>query len=367
MRVLHIINDLRVGGAEVLLKDIVPGLRKAGIEAEIAMLGATPADSFLEAALRDAGVPLHLPPSASLYHPRHIAGLAAQMQGFDVVHVHLFPAQYFAAMAAQKLPRAARPVLITTEHNTTNRRRKPVWHGADTWVYTRYARLVCVSEAVAETLADWVPRLRSRIRVISTALDVDRYKNALPADKRSVLGVPPSSPVLLCVGRLEAQKDQATLLRALPRLPGFHVALVGDGVLRPDLEQLARTLGVSDRVHFLGRRADVPSLLKMADVYVQPSLSEGWSIAILEVMASAHAPIVASRAPGLLEAVENHGFLFPIGDDAALAHAVQTALASPELCAEYRARCRDTAARHDLDGCVQDHIRLYRESLAEKK
>jgi glycosyltransferase involved in cell wall biosynthesis len=317
----------------------------------------------LEEELRRGGIVPTVSPVGSLYRFQQIGFLADQMRRADLVHVHLFPAQYWVALASLQLPKSKRPVLVTSEHNTTNRRRTPVWHPADTFVYRRYHRIVAVSEAVAQTLGDWVPSVGKRIRVIHTAINVNRFANAIPASKRDVLGISDTIPVALCVGRLETQKNQATLLRALPHLPGFHVALVGDGVLRSDLEALAKTLAISDRVHFLGRRSDVPSLLKMADVYVQPSLWEGWSIAILEVMASAHTPIVASQAPGLQEAVQNHGWLFPIGDAKALARAVQTALSSPEQQAAYRAKCQETAVRHTIEACIDAHIALYNEAL----
>ncbi len=366
MRVLHVINDLRVGGAEVLLKEVAPRLKRAGVDTSVATLGPTPPGSFLEDELRRGGIVPTVSPVDRLRSVKQVGFLASQMRGVDVVHVHLFPAQYWAALASAKLPKKQRPVLITSEHNTTNKRRAPVWRPLETLIYQRYDRLVAVSEAVAQTLGDWVPSVRERIRVIPTAIDVRRFAEAVPASKREVLGVADETPVLLCVGRLEPQKDQATLLRALPLLPGFHVALVGDGILRSDLETQAKALNISERVHFLGRRSDVASLLKMADVYVQPSLWEGWSIAILEVMASAHASIVASMAPGLQEAVLNHGWLFPIGDERALVQSVQTALSSPQQQALYRAKGQETVARHTIEACIDAHIALYKEALADE-
>lgn len=360
LRVLHIINDLRVGGAEVLLANLAPRLRDAaGVETHVVCLA--PLDTFVSRSLQASGVPVtcHRVDRLGFRSPAHALQLRAPMRAFDVVHVHLFPAQLWAALAGNGIR------LVTTEHNTHNRRRRPFFRPLDAWMYARYAAIVAVSPPTADALAAWVPATKPKTRVIPTAVDVDRFARATPADKQAVLGVPPHTPVLLCIGRFEEQKDHATLLRALPLLPGVHAALVGDGILRGAMERLARTLGVSDRVHFLGHRGDVPALIRMADVYVQPSRWEGWSVAVLEVMAGG-TPLVASRAPGLAEAVKDRGLLFAVGDHAGLAAQVQTLLDEPEQGAALARASREMADGFRIERCVEQHRALYEEMLTPR-
>ena len=371
MRVVHLINDLRVGGAERLVVDLVPRFRAAGVDTEAAPLGS--AGSYLLDSLKEGGVSaipaaaLHLPPAPlPLRSPRQIARIMRLLRNADIAHIHLFPAQLWAAVAVSLLPLGQRPHLVTTEHNTTNRRRgNPAFRALDQWMYRRYARIAAVSEAVEKSLIDWQPSTAGKTCVVHSAVDIEAYRRALPASKAQVLGVSDTTPVIVCVGRYEAQKDQATLVRALSHLPEWHAAFVGDGELRPVLEKAAAAIGVAPRVHLLGRRADVPELLAMADVYVQPSLYEGWSASVLEAMASGRAPLVVSRAPGLLDAVEGRGLLFPIGDAVALAEQVKTLYADPLLSADLKRKASLWVQGFRIENCVAGYLALYQDVMAQ--
>jgi glycosyltransferase involved in cell wall biosynthesis len=364
LRVLHIINDLRVGGAEVLLRDLAPRLRDAGIEAEVVALA--PSDSFVAAEVRTAGVPLHAHPDGiGFYSGRHATLLADRMRGFDVAHVHLFPAQWWAAVAAARLPRTERPVLVTTEHNTHNRRRKAPLRALDAWMYGRYAAVVAISPATAEALNAWVPSTRAKTRVIPNGIDLARFTAGEDEGDARPDGLPDDArPLAISVGRLEPQKDVPTLLRAVGAVGGLHLALVGDGPLRGELESEARGLGIAERVHFLGRRPDVPALLRAADVYVQSSAWEGFGLAAVEAMASG-LPLVVSDVPGLREVVgDEAGLRFPAGSPADLAAALRRLLSYP---AESRARAeagRRRAATFSVEACAEAHRRLYEEVAA---
>lgn len=363
LRVLHVVNDLRIGGAEVLVRNVAARLNAEG-DVEAALTALQPNPTFLEESVRADGLSFEAHPSEwGFYSVRHVKRLAARMRGFDVVHVHLFPAQWWAALAWRSLPRRDRPVLVTTEHNTENRRRKPWFRPVDRWMYAHYHRLVGVSPLTGKRLEEWLGLPAGAVAVIPNGIDVDRFAQASAAPRSDLPGLPTAARLLLCVGRLEPQKDQATLLRALPLLPDdHHAALVGDGPLRGDLEALAASIGVAERVHFLGRRPDIPALLKTADVYVQPSRFEGWSLALLEAMASGAAPIVAADAPGLSEAVSgDRGWLFPVGDPEALAAAVRAATAEDAEATRRIAAGRQYADGFRLERCAEAHLSLYRE------
>ena len=361
MRVLHIINDLRVGGAERLLVDLAPRLRASGIELEVLTLA--PRDSYLTGELRASSVPLHDDPDAiSLRSPRQIGRIAGLLPAYDIVHVQLFPAQLWVAVASSgpSMPGKVRPKLVTTEQNTYNRRRKALYQPADRWMYGRFDRIIAITSATAEALAEWVPSTRDRTQVIHNAADIARFANAV-ALPRASLGVPPDSPLLACVGRLEPQKDQATLVRMMPSLPGAHLALIGDGVLRSPLERQAEQLGVRDRIHFLGRRADVPEVLKACDVYIQPSRWEGFGIAVVEAMA-AGVPVVCSDVPGMRDVTAEAALICPPGDVEAFALAVRRLLKDPDERKRRADAGKARAALFTMERCVAEHRALY-ESL----
>jgi glycosyltransferase involved in cell wall biosynthesis len=252
MRVLQLIDSLPLAGAEVLVKDIAPRLRRLGIECEVAVLRLL--QSPLESVLQQAGVPLHSSGVANLYSSAHVRPLAKLIRHYDIVHVHLFPAQLWAALAVKRLDR---PIpLVTTEHGSSNYRRRWWLRSFDGWLYQHYISIACNSEATAKGLAHWCPGAESKIRVIQNGIPLDDFENAPPAE----LDVPSNVTRLVAVGRFAPPKDHATVLRAVVAVPRIHLLLVGEGPLRPDIENLARSLGVVERVSFLGRRQDVAEI-----------------------------------------------------------------------------------------------------------
>jgi glycosyltransferase involved in cell wall biosynthesis len=359
VRILQIINDLRVAGAETLCVQLAIALRERGRDAEVLVLRDEP--SPLGERLRANGVPLRVSEGGpSLRSPRQIVALTRAMRGFDIVHVHLFPAQLYVAVAAARLPRETRPRLVTTEHNTFNRRRKPLFRPIDAGMYARYDEIVAISDATKDSLAAWAPKSAGAMRVIANGIDYDRFDSA-PTVSRAALGLPPDGPLALCVGRLEAQKDQATLIRALPFVPGLHAVLAGAGPNKVALADLAAVCHVEDRVHFLGRRSDIPELMKAADIYVQPSLYEGFGLAVAEAMA-AGLPVIISDVPGVREVVGDAGMAFPAGDVTSLAAAINAVLDDPEQADDFARRGKDRAREFTLERFLEKHVALY-ESL----
>jgi glycosyltransferase involved in cell wall biosynthesis len=139
--------------------------------------------------------------------------------------------------------------------------------------------------------------------------------------------LPSGRPVILCVARLHVQKDHMTLLRAMPLLPpSFVLALIGEGPLREELESAVISLGLSDRVTFLGAVSNPYPLMREADVLVLPSREEGFGLVAVEA-AVLGVPFVGSAVGGLREVCEVLGHrTFPLGDYNALAAAVVDAV-----------------------------------------
>jgi glycosyltransferase involved in cell wall biosynthesis len=160
---------------------------------------------------------------------------------------------------------------------------------------------------------------------------------------------------VLTAARLDSQKGHEYLLRAAAGVPEATFILAGDGPLRPRLEELARSLGLAERVLFLGHRDDVPALLASCDLFVLPSLYEGLPLSLLEAMASGR-PAIATDVPGSNEVVHHaeSGLLVPRADPLALADAIRRLLADPAA-AERLARAG--RARVDRDFSVERMVR----------
>lgn len=182
----------------------------------------------------------------------------------------------------------------------------------------------------------------------------------------------PASPVLLCIGRLCAEKGHLTLLDALVALdrPDLRLILAGDGELRGLVDERIRRLGLSDRVTVTGwiGSDEVRRLITEATVIVQPSLMEGLPVVIMEAMAQGR-PVISTFVAGIPELVQDGrtGWLVPAGDAESLASALAAALDTPvERLAEMglagAARAR---ARHHVDGEAAKLAALFAEGAAQ--
>lgn len=203
-----------------------------------------------------------------------------------------------------------------------------------------FAATIACSHAVA---ADF-PETRSLEVVINGVPDVsDRADTAVDrAWLAQTHGVPEGPPIAFAAGRLAPVKGYPVVIDALPNAPEWHLAIAGDGSERDALLARAAKLGVADRLHLLGR---VPgpvawSLMRCADAYVQPSLAEGMSLALLEAFAMG-AVVVASPIPPNREVVVSDGSGLLVEDDAAeWSAALRRVRSDPDLAVGLRAHAR---------------------------
>ncbi len=215
----------------------------------------------------------------------------------------------------------------------------------------------------------------SQIKVIYNGIDPALLECAAdePQQIRRDLEIPKDGFVYVTVGRLDAMKNHALLLRAFPKVlsavPQAYLTIVGAGVLEQELKALANLLGVAQRVRFLGRRKDVGACLEMADVFVFPTLLEGHPLALVEAMFK-KLPSVASNIEVLREVLSDNenGLLFNPNEADALAAAMIKLYCQPEL--------RERLGRQALEDAERRfHIRIiaaewedyYRDVISENE
>ena len=185
--------------------------------------------------------------------------------------------------------------------------------------FRRRLSLLGVSNAVRDDirrrLPEWAPE---RIETLHNRLNVDDVRSRLVPreDARAKLGLPQRAFVIANVGRLHPDKDQATLLKgfaeALPDLPeGSVLAIAGHGPLEKDLKALARRLGISGKVCFLGQIPDARRYFRAFDLFVLSSDHEPFGMVLLEAMA-AEVPVLATDCGGAPEVVGDSNQLFPL-------------------------------------------------------
>jgi len=154
----------------------------------------------------------------------------------------------------------------------------------------------------------------------------------MPPVDRTSLNTPHEAPLMLCLGRLHRNKAFDTALHVLANTPNAYLWIAGDGPEEETLRQLASSLGISERVRFLGWRDDAAALLAAADVFLCSSRHEPLGNMVLEAWAHG-VPVVAAKSQGPSQLITHNktGLLAPIDDADALADEVKRLLADPSL------------------------------------
>ncbi len=367
-RILHFIETGGLGGAERAAVDLAFRLPEERFESELASLQG---GGWLAEKAREIGLPFHVVPSGGSVDWRLIRGLIGLVRdgNFDLLQTHLMDSNFYGAVSGF----LGRFPVVAVEHGdahhpgkTQIQRLKPKTIGylADAWV--------AVSRFTREALIRRFNIPENKVRVIPNGIPMEVYGGSGGRLSRADLGIPEDSFLIGAVGNLYPVKGHRYLIEATARLaapfPGLHVAIAGSGGEEERLRALARDLQISDRVHLLGRRSDIPDFLKVLDVFALPSESEAHPLSLCEAMA-AGIPSVASNVGGVPEVIEDgrSGILFPAGDVDALAKAVKDLIESPDrrkslgVAAEERVR-----REYSTERMLERYSDLYEEVLAKR-
>lgn len=356
MRILQVITSLQTGGAEKIVVDLSLKLKSRGHDVDVVAFAGGP--STFKQALIDGGCGvIEFSQTESVYNFKHVKRLKKLMTHYDIVHTHNTSPQLFAAMAKGK----SKAKLVTTEHSTNNRRRSMWGYGCiDRWMYSRYDKIVCISDIAKEKLLEHIgSKYQQEVITINNGVDVQRF---YVADEAPNLRLPDCFVTVMVAGFREA-KDQDTLIRAIASLPNqYQLWLVGDGVRRGALETVIASEGVAHRVKLLGIRSDVPQVLKAADVVVMSSHWEGLSLSNIEGMSSGR-PFVASDVDGLREVTKGYGVLFPHEDAETLANIIRKLHDDKAYYDEVAEKCHQRAMMFDIDKMVDGYEAVYQKLM----
>jgi glycosyltransferase involved in cell wall biosynthesis len=286
LRVLHILHALRPSGAEVMLAVAAPLFAEEGVDGEILSTGSE-RGPFAET-LASAGFRIHHIPFAK--SPAFFLKLwrLARTGCYDVVHIHTEQATFWVGIT---LLAARVPVILKSIHSAFAfsgglRIRRKVQRHILAWLGVRQ---VSVSRSVQDCERS---HFGLETEVVNNWFDAARFWEPSAAERREArraLAVPDDEVVLISVGNCSEFKNHGEFLRALALLPAGGRPLylhVGEEERGTPERELARTLGVAERVRFLGSQDDVRSALHAADGFVMPSLREGLGISVLEAMAT---------------------------------------------------------------------------------
>lgn len=367
MRILHVVDSRQLRGAEIFASDLIRALN----ESDVAQLVAVLPHGHDRAVEYEAPTHSLEPDGWSVpglhFKPRALWALRDMIRRWrpDVIQAHGGQSHKYTMFASipRRAPVVYRKIGLTPPDVIGGLKRAA--HG---YLMRRTSRIVAVGESVRRETIEAFRVSPERVITIANAVDPGRMKMVRGAEvTRRVLGIPPSSPVMLSLGALTWEKDPlahveigARVLRLLPE--AVHL-MVGDGPLLTEVETSIRRQRMNGRVRLLPATRNVPDLLGMSDVLLLASRTEGMPACLIEA-GMMGTPVAAYAIAGVPEVIVDGvtGRLTSPGDTEGLAATLLELLSDPEtsraLGAAAREHCR---LRFDIREIAPRYLKLYEE------
>ncbi|WP_094549493.1 glycosyltransferase family 4 protein [Petroclostridium xylanilyticum] len=340
-KILYLINSLGLGGAENLLVTTLKHLDRKRFQVDVCCLRRS---EPLKQEIENMNIKIYdfkAPPfkisdiKIMVYCIKKLRKLVKE-EKYDIVHTHLYESSIIARFATFGL----KTRIVTTIHST------------DPWLestalkdkikkYIEYFSLkvkptvnIAISKAVKHYYLKNFEFLKKDIRLVYNFIDYDKFKYA----HKAKLNIDSAKKVVLTIARFYEEKGHIYLIKAFYKLiteykvDDYILLLVGGGPLLEQVRDLCSELCISEKVVFLEERKDIPNILHYSDVFVLPSLYEGFGIAIVEAMA-ANKPVIATTVGGVPEIIEDgvNGLLVPPGNVEALTQSMLKLIRNQQL------------------------------------
>jgi L-malate glycosyltransferase len=339
-RVLHVIDSLDVGGTESQMVEVARRLDPRFYDVTVATLRA---GGPLTKVLEDAGIRI-------IEFPKHRTMLSVQAayqlirmawfirnEKIDVVHAHTLWANLMAVPAAWL---ADAPVIISSQRNLatlswyTPSRTKVMRR-----IHRMATRVITNSEAGRQFVIKEFKIAPEQVHVWHNGVSSECFRRVDIDRRKSFPALNSNAKLIINVANMNREVKGHTVLIEAARticdtLPEVIFVLIGDGPLRPGLEEIVRSYGLTDNFLFMGHREDVSDILPCGDLFVLPSLAEGLPNSVLEASAVG-LPVVATSVGGIPEIIDDRvtGLLVPPRNPQALAKAIVQILKNPRFAA----------------------------------
>ncbi len=358
---------------------IIPTLDRSGAEKQLVMLARRlPRDEFevhvcaitrggpLESELTAADVPWHvigkrwkIDPWTYMQLKRHVSRLRP-----NLIHTWMFTAGAYGCAAGM----ACGVQQLVAGYRCVDPWKSAMQLSIDRYISRRCSWLVANSPGVRDFyVRHELPA--EKFRVIPNGVPPAKPSSTTRRQLLSELGLPEDSRVIGLIGRLWPQKRVKDAIWAADLLKvirdDVHLLVIGEGPQRDRLLKFRDQVIIRDKVHFLGRRSDVPRMMPHFDVIWSTSGYEGQSNVIMEAMA-AGVPVVATDIPGTRDLVvpEATGYLIPVGDRAGIARCTNKLLNDTELAERFGTAGRQRMlGEFSVERMIERHVELYRELL----
>ena len=304
LNVIHLVEELTIGGLEKILTTIVLNLDKKKYNVSVWCLRE---GGFFADKLVKEGIDVKILHISTSRNPLSIYKLYRFLKShkFDIIHTHAYSAGTIGRMSAFL---AGVPVIISHNHSVYDYYGK--FYNLVEWFLSLITdRVICISEVV-NGFANKTQRINSKklITIHNGIDDVCDLTEKSSSDLKKELGIPINHPVICTISHMEEHKGLKYLLEAASLLlqskNDVSFLLVGEGVLKKELKILCADLKIEKNVIFAGEQSDISEILSLSDIFVLPSLREGLPLTILEAMACGK-PVIATNVGGIPEIVKD--------------------------------------------------------------
>jgi glycosyltransferase involved in cell wall biosynthesis len=368
LRLVVGINDFRIGGGQKIVADVLARTDRATFEIHlVTLIQFDEQESFYN--LLPADISVHR------FYFQRIADVKELLRLYKLLK-HIRPDVVWSSFFfSNTIFRVLKPLtgykVIVTEQNTYTW--KTTFQKVVDWIlsYITY-RIVAVSNYVAEFTAAQERIPRKKFTVIHNGVDVEEMIRKLASADvvalKKELGFRPDDRLIINVGQLIHQKNQQLLVTAFKhfseRVEGYRLVILGEGILRPQLEQHITSLGLRDLVVLPGIKKNVADYYAASDFFVLTSRFEGFSVAVVEAL-SAGLPVISTRVSGAEEYIDENRTGFIVSDDADdIARTMEILAGATEEEQQLRRNAaRAKAKMYDLESITRKYETLFKESV----
>lgn len=365
-RVLHLRSSAGFFGAERVIMTLMSRSQGSGVKSTLACIAnyVSGDQSLFDQAFEQAFDVIELP-CQSRFDSQTIQALVSlcEEKKIEVVHSHDYKSHFYALMASRK---TKLPFVATLHGRTFGDLKNRIFEALENFLLRRAKKIIVVSDRLTEAMEK--AGMANKTTMIANGVDEIGFNSDIDGFGHATWGFTDKDFIFGTVARFSQEKGHEVLLTAFQQVVEKHdqarLLLIGDGPLLSEMQILAETLGIRNKINFAGSHSGIERVLHDFDCYVSPSLTEGMPMSILEAMAS-NLPIIATEVGSVGDLLmDDCGKLIPSGETAPLAQSMINVIDHYEEAKEMglRARTRVVDQYSALKQSTQ-YAHVYREVL----
>lgn len=353
-KVFLFIPTIGSGGAEKMVIDLAAGIDRSKYDVTLfSLYDESKANPERVSYAKKHGVNIRYLDKKSGFDLKLLFRIARiiRIEKPDVLHSNLESFQYISVLG-----RLFKKKHVHTMHSVGGKEHKIYGYLLRQAYRNPQFTMVALSSRIHDELNGMYPNLKERLVTIFNGVDVKHFESQKQRMNSDHIE-------LICVANLTPVKNHEMLIKSFADVvkrsdKSLHLVLVGDGMLRSELEQTTQTYGLQNMISFKGSVSDPSSLLKKADVFTMSSHYEGMPLSVAEAMA-AGLPIVAPQVGGLNEMVDGNGILYEVDNQEALSNAIAEIITDNRLWNQFHKESIRRASLFDLSKMVSKYEELY--------